>query len=89
MAVVMKDKGCTASTIGYYLVIIGAINWGLYGLTDLLRVNLNIVNLIFGGMPMLEALVYVVIGIAGVMTLIGCKCSTCKACRVEGKESSA
>lgn len=79
----MKERGCMPSTIGYYLVIIGAINWGLVGLSDFLHTNLNLVNLIFGGMPMLESLVYVAVGVAGVMTFIGCKCSTCKACRVE------
>lgn len=83
MAVVMKEKGCMPSTIGYYLVIVGAINWGLVGLSDFTQMNLNVVNLFFGGMPMLESLVYIVVGVAGVMTVIGCKCSTCKACRVE------
>ena len=83
MAVVMKEKGCMPSTIGYYLVIIGAINWGLYGIGDFIDMNLNVVNLLFGGMSILESLVYVVIGVAGVMTLIGCKCSTCKSCRAE------
>jgi uncharacterized membrane protein YuzA (DUF378 family) len=83
MTVVMKEQGCVASTIGYYLVIIGAINWGLVGLSDFTMMNLNVVNLLVGGMPTLESLVYIAVGVAGVMTLIGCKCSTCKACRVD------
>lgn len=84
MAIVNKDKGCMPSTIGYYLVIIGAINWGLVGLSDFTHTNLNVVNLLIGGMPSLESLVYIIIGVAGVITCYGCRCSTCKACRVEG-----
>jgi uncharacterized membrane protein YuzA (DUF378 family) len=88
MTVVMKEKGCLASTIGYYLVIIGALNWGLVGLSDFFGGNFNLVYLIFGRMPLVEAIVYVAVGVAGVMLLVGCKCSTCKACRVEGGEKS-
>lgn len=71
------------STVGYYLVIIGAINWGLVGLGDLLGTNLNLVNLIFGRMMWVEEFVYIAVGAAGVMTLIGCKCRTCAACRAD------
>lgn len=83
MAIVNKDKGCTPSTIGYYLVILGAINWGLVGLSDFTAMNLNVVSLLVGGMPALESLIYIIIGIAGVVTCYGCRCSTCKACRVD------
>lgn len=85
MAIVMKEKGCVASSIGYYLVIIGALNWGLVGISDFTNTNLNLVYMIFGGMSMLESLVYIVIGVAGVMLLIGCTCSTCTASRSGGK----
>ena len=84
MAVIMRDKGCMPSTIGFYLVIIGAVNWGLVGLGDFFGgANWNIVHLIFGSMSWLEAAVYVVVGIAGVMTLMGCKCKVCSACRAD------
>lgn len=85
MTVIMRDKGCMMSTIGYYLVIIGAVNWGLVGIGRFLGMDLNLVHLIVGRFSMSgEALVYLLVGVAGVMTFIGCKCSTCKACRVEG-----
>lgn len=51
------------------LVVVGAINWGLVGLSALVggAANWNIVNLLLGSTaPALENLVYVLIGIAGV-----------------------
>lgn len=83
MAVIMKEKGCTSSTIGYYLVVIGAINWGLVGLGDLFGANWNLVYLVFGRMMWAEALVYLAIGVAGVVTLVGCRCHTCASCRAD------
>lgn len=49
----------TKSLVGWVLVI-GAINWGLVGL-----LNLNIVEAIFG-MSVLTKIVYIVVGLAGV-----------------------
>ena len=46
------------------LVIVGAINWGLVGLT-----NFNLVNLIFGTFPWLVNTVYVLIGLSGIWEL--------------------
>ena len=43
------------------LVIVGAINWGLYGL-----LGLDVVALILGEMSTLSKLVYVLIGACGV-----------------------
>jgi uncharacterized membrane protein YuzA (DUF378 family) len=48
---------------GLWLVLIGALNWGLVGLGYFLNYNLNLVNLLLGGWPALENLVYLVIGI--------------------------
>ena len=76
--------GCTMSKIGGILVIIGGLNWGLYGIGMLIGTNLNVVNLILGSMPTLEAIVYVLVGIATVMVLVGCKCSKCKSCMAGG-----
>ena len=46
--------------IALVLAIIGAINWGLIGLF-----NFNLVALIFGGVPVLLTIVYVLVGLAG------------------------
>ncbi|MFB6352605.1 MAG: DUF378 domain-containing protein [Halobacteriales archaeon] len=51
------------------LVIVGAINWGLVGLGHLLDANWNVVNLLLGGFPTIEALVYVLVGLAGIYEL--------------------
>ena len=40
--------------LAYILVLVGAVNWGLVGVGWFAKVNLNIVNLLFGAWPMLE-----------------------------------
>lgn len=47
------------------LIIVGAINWGLVGL-----LNLNLVNTVLGSVAGLEKIVYILIGLSGVMALI-------------------
>lgn len=48
-------------TVSKWLVIVGAINWGLVGL-----LGVDLVQTVFGSVPMLVKLVYLVIGAAGV-----------------------
>ena len=43
------------------LVIIGAVNWGLIGLSDV-----NLVTLLFGAESMLTRIVYLLVSIAGI-----------------------
>ena len=50
--------------IAYILIVIGAINWGLVGL-----LNLDLVAAIFGGIPILAKIIYIVIGLSGVYAL--------------------
>jgi uncharacterized membrane protein YuzA (DUF378 family) len=64
----MMHSGPTAK-ICWILVIIGGLNWGLVGLGMLIGTNLNVVNLIFGGMPVLEAIIYLVVGLATICKL--------------------
>ncbi len=56
--------------IAKWLVTVGALNWGLVGIGSLAGTNLNIVNLILGSMPMLETLVYILIGASAVYCLL-------------------
>jgi len=42
------------------LLIIGGINWGLVGLFEF-----NLVTAIFGGLPILVKIIYIVVGLAG------------------------
>ena len=44
---------------------IGAINWGLVGLFDM-----NLVEKLLGTMPMAVKVVYVVVGVAGLVTVV-------------------
>ena len=46
------------------LTIVGALNWGLIGLLDF-----NLVSTIFGSGTMLEKLVYILVGIAGIINI--------------------
>lgn len=77
----MKGKGCCGcSMIAKWLVVIGAVNWGLIGIGMILSANWNVVNLIFGGFAgrWVEAIIYILVGISGVVMLFGCKCKKCK-----------
>ncbi|MCM8710648.1 DUF378 domain-containing protein [Clostridium sp. SYSU_GA19001] len=48
--------------ISFLLVIIGALNWGLYGL-----LNIDLVQLIFGtSLQILSRIIYIIIGVAGI-----------------------
>lgn len=74
-----KGGGCTLSMIAKVLVVIGGINWGLVGLGMLLG-NIdgwNVVNMVLGSIPVLEAVIYVLVGISAFMLIFSCKCGKC------------
>jgi uncharacterized membrane protein YuzA (DUF378 family) len=73
-----KDHRCVPAKIGWILVLIGGINWGLIGLGYFFGGNWNIVNLIFGGMMWLEAIIYLLVGISAVGMIFGCRCRKCR-----------
>lgn len=50
--------------ISVILVVVGALNWGLVGLA-----GLNVVEAILGGVPVLARIVYILVGLAGVLLL--------------------
>ena len=54
----------TLQKICLVLTIIGAINWGLIGLLDF-----NLVATIFGSGSMLEKIIYILVGIAGIINI--------------------
>ncbi len=54
-----------AEWIALALVALGAINWGLVGLAEFIGGNLNVVDLLLGSFPTIEALVYLTVGLAG------------------------
>ena len=77
-----KNGGCTMSMIGKVLLIVGAINWGLVGVGMLLSSagSWNVVEMIFGSGSTLTGIIYLLVGIAGVMKIFGCKCGKCMSC---------
>ncbi|MBU4480321.1 DUF378 domain-containing protein [Patescibacteria group bacterium] len=72
----MKCK-TTTGTIAYWLMFIGALNWGLTGLGYFLGGNWNIVNLIAGQWPTVENIVYLLVGISAITMLISCRKCSC------------
>lgn len=59
--------------VAFLLTAVGAINWGLTAL------GYNLVNMLLGGMPGLESIVYLLVGASGVYVLMTHK-SECKIC---------
>ena len=45
--------------VALILVIVGGLNWGLVGL-----LNINLVTLLFGSIPILVQIVYILVGIS-------------------------
>lgn len=68
------------TTLAWLLVVVGSINWGILGLSALLgKPDVNVVTMIFEGSKSLEALVYVLVGLAGIKILFdGCNCDKCR-----------
>lgn len=69
----MKLLHCVAFT----LLIVGGLNWGLMAL-----LNLNLVAMIFGSMPSLEKIVYILVGVSAVY-LVATHAGDCKACKAK------
>ncbi len=51
----------TLDVIAAILLVIGGLNWGLIGLF-----HFNLVSMLFGKIPVLENIVYIVVGLAAV-----------------------
>jgi uncharacterized membrane protein YuzA (DUF378 family) len=66
---------CPACKLIGLLVVIGAINWGLVGAFEV-----NLVENLLGNWPVVLRIVYILVGIAGVISLISCvkACPCCK-----------
>ncbi len=86
-----------AKKIAFALVIVGGLNWGVYGVS-----GYNLVELVFGNFPMIENIVYVLVGLSALFMLLkqhrACCCSgnTCDAgdhcgdcCQTDGKTGTS
>ncbi|KKR36324.1 hypothetical protein A2W67_02220 [Candidatus Nomurabacteria bacterium RIFCSPLOWO2_02_40_28] len=81
---------CSPMMIGKILLIVGGLNWGLVGLGMLLGKpdSWNVVHMLLGSWAMFEVVVYVLVGVAAVMKIVGCRCKTCMSahtCGTDGK----
>lgn len=67
--------------VTFLLTIIGGLNWGLVGIGGLMGgSDLNVVHMILGSIPMLESVVYLLVGLSAIVLVVGHK----KDCRVCG-----
>jgi uncharacterized membrane protein YuzA (DUF378 family) len=73
--------------VSFILLIIGGLNWGLAGIGMFAGSNWNVVNLVVGSWPSLEALVYVLVGLAAVWEVVMHK-KQCRMCGMGGGMSS-
>jgi uncharacterized membrane protein YuzA (DUF378 family) len=74
----------------WWLMFIGALNWGLVGVGGFFGSNWNLVYLVFGKIPTLEFIIYVLVGLAAIYSCFACKdCSDCNSgsCSMHGKKA--
>jgi uncharacterized membrane protein YuzA (DUF378 family) len=72
----MQNK--TVHMIAFVLMAVGGLNWGLIGVGTLMSADWNLVNMILGSWPIVETLVYILVGASTVYVAVGHK----KDCRV-------
>lgn len=65
--------------VSWILLVVGGVNWGLVGIGGFLGGNWNLVYMLLGSWPVLEWLVYVLVGAAAVYEVVTHK-KTCKMC---------
>ena len=53
-----------AKKVAFVLVIIGGLAWGIYGVS-----GYNVVEIVFGNLPMIENIVYVLVGLSALFML--------------------
>ena len=56
----------TLKSIVLTLIVVGALNWGFIGASDL-----NLVEYLFGAKPLLVRVLYMLVGISGVIVMAG------------------
>lgn len=73
--------GCCLRKLTTILLLIGGLNWGLFGIGMLVgnNLNLNVVNLLLGTWPAAEVIVYLLVGLSAALGILGCRCKKCMA----------
>lgn len=72
-------SGCYLRKIRKVLLLVGGLNWGLVGVGMLIGSDLNVINMLLGSWPTVEGIVYVLVGLAAIMKIVGCRCAKCQA----------
>lgn len=67
---------CALHKAAWVLVIVGALNWGLVGVA-----KFNLVFALLGSWPMVERVVYVLVGVAAFAMLAAGKCCVKGSCK--------
>ena len=71
----------TVHQVAFILLVVGGLNWLFVAF------NYNIVNVILGGFPAVENLIYILIGLAAVYELVAHK-KNCTHCGADSGNSS-
>ena len=69
--------------IEFALVAIGAITWGFIGLGGFMGANWNLVHMLLGSWPMVEWIVYILVGLSAIMLCFSHK-KDCRMCNASG-----
>ncbi|MDP7247279.1 MAG: DUF378 domain-containing protein [Candidatus Peribacteraceae bacterium] len=59
--------------IARILLLVGGLNMGLVGVGMLVSNDLNVINMVVGGLPVLEAVVYVLVGLSALFVIFNKK----------------
>lgn len=65
--------------VSFLLLIVGGLNWGLVGLGGFVGADWNVVHMILGGVPSIEWIVYILVGLSAAYLAVTHK-SECKVC---------
>lgn len=68
----MNCEKTAIGTVAWVLVLVGALNWGLMGLGYFLGFQGNVVAMLLGGMPLVENVVYLLVGASAVYKAVDC-----------------
>lgn len=68
----MLNKMCPVHKAAWVLVLVGALNWGAIGLF-----GINLVDRLLGSVPMLEKIVYILVGASAVAVMLMHRCKMC------------
>lgn len=74
----MMSQKSTAAEVTQMLITIGALNWGLIGAGHYANgADWNVLHMVFGGLPVFETSLYLLIGLASLYQVAGCSKSCC------------